>query len=77
MSLLALLVLTMTACVSKSEVHSEIILPPMPERTEQKEPETMQDIANLLNYYEHLIQKWELWGAIVSKMVEDPSLSGK
>ena len=67
----------MTACVSKPEVQREIILPPMPERTEQKEPENLQDIANLLNYYEHLVQKWELWGTIVSKMVEEPPLSGQ
>ena len=66
-----LFTLTTTACVSKPQPQKEIILPPMPERQEQKEPETIQDVANLLNYYEHLVQKWELWGLIVEKMISE------
>ena len=62
--------LTTTACVSKPAPRAEIILPPKPERVEQKEPETMKDIANLLNYYEHLVQEWELWGEVTSGLVE-------
>ena len=62
--------LTITGCVSKPAVKSEIILPPKPERTEQKEPETLADVANLLNYYEHLVQEWELWGEITTSLVD-------
>lgn len=60
----------MTGCVTKPKVKSEILLPPMPERTEQKEPETLADVAALLNYYEHLVQEWELWGEITTRMVD-------
>ena len=65
----------MTACVTKPK--AEIVLPPKPERTEQKAPETMKDIAALLNYYEHLVQQWESWGDTVTNIVECPSQPGK
>ena len=67
-----LLVLTTTACVSKPEPQKEIILPPEPQRLEQKAPETLKDLADLLNYYEHLVQEWEAWGESVTRMIENP-----
>lgn len=30
----------------------------------------MADVATVLNYYEHLLQEWELWGDMTSKMVD-------
>ena len=66
-----LFTLTTTACVSKQPVQKEIILPPKPQRTQQKEPENLQDVANLLNYYEHLVQEWETWGYFVDKMISE------
>lgn len=68
--MLVLFTLTMTACVTKPK--AEIILPPMPERQEQKEPASLKDLADLLNYYEHLVQDWEAWGERVTNMVENP-----
>ena len=41
----------------------------MPERTEQPEPESLKDLALLLNYYEFLVEEWEAWGQIVSETV--------
>jgi hypothetical protein len=64
-----LFTLTTTACVSKP-VQKEIILPPKPERQEQKEPTNLKEIAALLNYYEHLVQQWETWGDITERMVQ-------
>lgn len=64
-----LFMLTIQSCASKPKV--EIIFPPRPQRIEQKEPQSMQDIAHLLNYYEHLVQQWELWGEIVVKMTSE------
>ena len=61
--------LTTTACVTKPK--AEIVLPPEPERTEQKDPETMKDLADLINYYEHLVQEWENWGESVKKIVNE------
>lgn len=66
-----LFVLTTTSCASKPKAQKEIILPPMPERTEQKEPQTLQDVAELLNYYEHLVQTWEAWGERVQNMISE------
>ena len=62
-----LFALTTTGCVTKPK--AEITLPPKPQRQEQKEPEDLKDIANLLNYYEHLVQQWETWGDITERMV--------
>lgn len=44
-------------------------MPPVPERTEQPEPESLKDLALLLNYYEFLLEEWEAWGAAVTKQV--------
>ena len=68
--LVTLFALTTIGCVSKPAPKTVILLPPMPERIEQKEPETLADVAKLLNYYEHLVQEWELWGERTSHMVE-------
>ena len=59
--------LTTTACVTKPK--AEITLPPKPQRQEQKEPTNLKEIADLLNYYEHLVQQWETWGDITERMV--------
>ena len=65
-----LFAITMTGCVTKPK--AEIILPPMPERQELKEPQDLKDLAELLNYYEHLVQDWEAWGESVTNIVENP-----
>ena len=36
-----------------------------------KTPETLKDLADLLNYYEHLVQEWEAWGESVQNMVKE------
>lgn len=67
-----LFTLTTTACVSKPAPQREIILPPKPQRAELKEPTNLKEIADLLNYYEHLVQQWETWGDITTRIVENP-----
>jgi hypothetical protein len=37
---------------------------------EQKEPESLSDLADLLNYYEHLVQEWELWADRAEKLIK-------
>ena len=64
-----LFTLTTTACASKPK-RVEIILPPKPERQEQKEPTNLKEVADLLNYYEHLVQQWETWGDITERLVQ-------
>ena len=57
----------MTGCVTTAK----ITLPPKPERSEIKKPENVKDMAQIINYYEHLVREWELWGDTVETMVED------
>lgn len=64
-----LLILTTQGCVSKPK--AEIVLPPKPEREEMPEVQTLADIATLLNYYEHLVQKWEAWGDAVDQIISE------
>lgn len=64
-----LLILTTQSCVSKPK--AEIVLPPKPEREEMPEVKTMADIAQVLNYYEHLVQKWEAWGQAVEDITSE------
>lgn len=71
-----LLPLITDGCATTSQ--QELILPPKPEREEVKPCESVQDMAELLNYYEHLVQKWEVWGLTVEYITKNksPSRSG-
>ena len=31
---------------------------------------SMKDVANLVNYYEHLLEKWEQWGDDVTALID-------
>ncbi len=42
-------------------MREAIILPVEPE---------LADYAEIINYYEHLVQKWENWGEIVKKILD-------
>ena len=64
-----LLPLTIQGCKT-TKAENEIELPPKPERVEQKEPESLSDLADLLNYYEHLVQDWELWADRAEKLIK-------
>ena len=59
-----------TKLIEKTEIEKEIELPPKPKRVEQKEPENLSDLADLLNYYEHLVQDWENWGDCAEKLIK-------
>lgn len=47
-------------------------LPPKPQRAELVVPETLtlKDCAEIINYYEHLVQEWEEWGDVVTNIVQ-------
>jgi hypothetical protein len=36
-----------------------------------KAPQDLKDVADLLNYYEHLVEEWEAWGETVSILTEE------
>lgn len=65
----ALLSLTTAGCATLRKAD-EVVLPPAPERTEQKAPETLKDWAEILAYYEFLVQEWEAWGRAVQAEIE-------
>ena len=70
LSVILFLLITLGCKTTKVE-ERDITLPPKPHRQELKEPESIQDIANILNYYEHLVQEWENWGDSVETIVSD------
>ena len=53
-----------------TKVENEIELPPKPERVEQKVPESLSDLADLLNYYEHLVEQWDNWADRAEKLIK-------
>ena len=65
--LILLLLLTTTGCVSKPK--AEIVLPPEPEREELAEVHSTAEMAERINYYEHLIQLWENWASDVKGII--------
>ena len=64
-----LLPLITTGCKT-TKIENEIELPPKPQRQELKSPESLSDLADLLNYYEHLVQDWENWGGCAEKLIK-------
>ena len=61
----------MTGCKTTEKIiQTKYVLPPRPQRKELQAPQTIQDYAQLLNYYEHLVQLWEEWGILVEEMVK-------
>ena len=68
--LLVLLFLqTMTGCRS-TKIEKVYVLPPKPQRKEIQAPQDLQDYAQIINYYEHLVEEWEVWGELVEEMVK-------
>ena len=65
-----LLPLTIQGCKT-TKVEKEIILPPKPQRQELKAPQDLKDLADTLNYYEHLVQDWENWGERVEAILTE------
>lgn len=58
----------MTGC---NTLKTEIVLPPKPQRSEQKQPETLKDYARLVIYYEYLVEEWEQWGEDVTAITKN------
>ena len=63
-----LLPLTIAGCVSKPK--QQVTLPPTPQRKELNQAKTVEDLVNMINYYEHLVQEWEQWGEDVQKIIK-------
>jgi hypothetical protein len=62
----------MVGCVSKPK--AEIVLPPKPQREIMPEVKSMKDVAELVNYYEHLVQEWEVWCEDATTAIEKTNI---
>ena len=61
--------LTISGCRTTKVI--EIELPPKPCRQEIKAPTNITECAEVINYYEHLVQQWEEWGNSVDAILTD------
>lgn len=65
--------LTINTCTTVKEyVKVQYILPPFPEREEIILPDNpvLSDYAEIILYYDTLVQKWEVWGKTVKKILD-------
>lgn len=58
-----------TAGCKTTKIEKEIILPPKPQRMEHKPVTNIKEAAEVIKYYEYLLQEWENYGDIVEKTV--------
>ena len=58
--------LIMAGCRTTKQKESKTELPPKPERQELEAPQSLKDCAEIINYYECLVEEWEAWGETVS-----------
>lgn len=70
MLFLILLPLITTGCRT-TKTEKGIVLPPKPQRQELKSPENLSNLADTINYYEHLVQEWELWADTIEAILTD------
>ena len=60
-----------TGCKTTEKIiETKYVLPPKPQRKKLQAPQSLKDYAEIINYYEHLVQEWEAWGDTVSNMVQ-------
>ena len=56
----------MSGCRSTKQ---EIVLPPKPQRQEIQAPTNLQECAEIIVYYEYLVEEWEAWGEAVDSYI--------
>ena len=67
--MLVILSVLITSGCRTTSAQNELVLPPVPQRQELKEPESVKDLAEALAYYEYLVREWEAWGNAVQKLI--------
>jgi len=67
---LLLLMLTITGCKTIEYIYPDYELPVEPARELLQQPETLQDLALIINYYDSLVLKWEQWAISVKDIID-------
>ncbi len=67
---LLLLTLTITGCKTVEYIYPDYELPVEPQREILQQPETLQDLALIINYYDSLVSKWEQWAISVKDIID-------
>ena len=57
--------------MASCQTTNNIELPPKPERRYIEAPKDLKDCAKVINYYEHLVEQWEAWGATVESLTKN------
>ena len=65
--LLVLLFLPIMTGCKTTEIKTVYVLPPKPQRKTLQAPQELKDYAEIINYYEHLVREWEVWGDTVTQ----------
>jgi len=72
--IIVLTVLILAGCVTTEYIYVDVkpdyANPPI--RLEMEEPETVQNLAEIIVYYEELLSAWESWGISVYEVLEIP-----
>lgn len=60
----------MTGCITVKYVYPEYELPAEPTREMLQQPETIEDLALIINYYDSLVLEWEQWAISTKEIIE-------
>jgi len=66
---LVLSMLIILGCRTVEYVYPEYELPSEPQREMLEQPETVQDLALIINYYDSLVSEWEQWAVSTKEII--------
>lgn len=64
---MSLFLITINSCKTLPEVKIE--LPIEPQRKELIPPTTLKEYAQIIAYYDELVQEWELWAKTTKEII--------
>jgi len=67
---LILFLLIIPGCKTIEYVYPDYELPAEPIREIIEDPETIEDLALIINYYDSLVSEWEQWSISVKELIE-------
>jgi len=67
---LILFLLIIPGCKTIEYVYPDYELPAEPIREIIEDPETIEDLALIINYYDSLVSEWEQWSISVKEIID-------